>query len=355
MVRRCAIACVALLALSPAAAQGPDDPALPAILRHWFNPKPSEIKTLSQGGIIARGLPASGSHISVIAVCALTVSPEVFAARVSKQGSATNGSLVSGRFSNPPSLDDLERLTLDQGDIDRLRQCRVGDCRLNLGEEEIAAIRRSLEGTTNGPSPETQQAFRRILLDRLRRYQTAGLAGLPEYRDRDKPLHPAAAFDGLVLQSPLLKARLASIATDLQQHPPGASAAAESSLGWSRVVMNDKPVIMITDYRILRPGPAPGLPAVLVAAKQVYASRYMNGSLALTMLFAGSNGRQYLAHVDRSDLDELGGTFSGLKRSLMEGRIQNEAVAALTRLRNRLEDPTGAPRSAPAGRRPGMD
>jgi hypothetical protein len=355
MAFRSGIVAVAFLALSPMAAQAPDDPALAGILRHWFNPKPSEIRILSQGGIIARGLPASGSHISVIAACALTVSPETFAARVGNLGSTTSGSSASGRFSNPPALEDLQRLTLDQGDIDRLRHCRVGDCRLNLGEEDIAGIRSSLAGSTSGPSPETQQVFRRILLERVRRYQKAGLAGLPDYRDRDTPLNPAAAFDGLVSQSPLLKARLENIATDLQQHPPGASAAAESSLGWSRVMMNDKPVIMITDYRVLRPGPAADLPTVLISAKQVYASRYMNGSLALTMLFAGSNGRQYLVHVDRSDLDELGGAFSGLKRSLMEGRIKDEAVAALTRLRNRLEAEIQAPRFSPADRRPWLD
>jgi hypothetical protein len=355
MMCRCTLACVALLALSPALAQTQDDAALPGILGHWFNPKPSEIRTLSQGGIIARGLPASGSHISVIAACALTVSPDTFAARVGNLASGTSPSSVSGRFSNPPALEDLERLTLDQGDIDRLRQCRVSDCRLNLGEEEIAAIGRSLAGTTSGPSPETQLAFRRILFERVRRYQTAGLAGLPDYRDREKPLNPAAAFDRLVRQSPLLKARLENVATDLQRHPPGASAGAPSSLGWSRVMMNGKPVIMLTDYRVLWPGPAADLPSVLIAAKQIYASRYMNGSLALTMLFSGSDGRQYLVHVDRSDLDELGGAFSGLKRSVMESRIKDEAVAALTRLRNRLAAEHQAPRSPRADRPPGLD
>ena len=248
-----------------------------------------------------------------------------------------------------------EHLTLDQADIDRLRRCRVGDCALNLGEEEMTAVTQSLAGTASGPSPETQQAFRRILLDRARRYRSAGLAGLPDYRDRDRPVRLAPAFDALIAESPLLKARLGHIAVDLQQHPPGSSTSAESSLTWSRVMMNGKAVILITDYRIFRPGPEPDLPAVLIAAKQVYALRYMNGSVAMTMLFAGSDGRQYLVHVDRSDLDELGGAFTGLKRSLMESRIKDEAVAALTSLRNRLEAENQATRSARGDTRPARD
>ncbi len=346
MASRFAIACIALLALVPAATQAPDDPALPAILRHWFNPKPAEIRTLSQGGVIARDLPASGSHISVLAACAVTISPDSFAARIASLGGASNAPSVSGRFSDTPVLKDLEDLTLDQGDIDRLRMCRVGDCRLNLGEAEIAAIRRSLEGTPSGPSPETQQTFRRILLERAQRYRAAGLAGLADYRDRDRPVSPAAVFERIVSQSPLLTSRLQDVATDLMKHPPGPTAAAESFLGWSRVIMNGKAVIMITDYRVMRPAPAADLPQVLIAAKQVYASRYMNGSLGLTMLFAGSGWRQYLVHVDRSDLDVLGGAFTGLKRSLMEGRIKDEAMTALTRLRNRLAAQSPTSRAA---------
>ena len=91
------------------------------------------------------------------------------------------------------------------------------------------------------------------------------------------------------------------------------------------------------------------------AAKQVYASRYMNGSLAMTMLFAGSGGRQYLVHVDRSDLDELGGTFTGLKRALIEGRIKDEATTALTRLRSRLAAQSDSSRAVQVDKRPSPD
>ncbi len=43
--------------------------------------------------------------------------------------------------------------------------------------------------------------------------------------------------------------------------------------------------------------------------------------------------------VDRSELDELTGLFSGLKRSMMEGRIKDEAAVAMGAMRDRLERP----------------
>jgi hypothetical protein len=42
-------------------------------------------------------------------------------------------------------------------------------------------------------------------------------------------------------------------------------------------------------------------------------------------------------HIDRSELDERGGAFTGLKRTVIEGRIKQEAAAALAALRDKLE------------------
>jgi hypothetical protein len=58
------------------------------------------------------------------------------------------------------------------------------------------------------------------------------------------------------------------------------------------------------------------------------------------MLFTAEGGSSaHLVHVNRSDLDELGGSFSGLKRSLMLGRIKDEATERLVKVRDRLERP----------------
>ena len=77
---------------------------------------------------------------------------------------------------------------------------------------------------------------------------------------------------------------------------------------------------------------------VLVAAKQVYAWRYMNGELALWMLFAGGHASPaYLVYVTRSQLDELGGAGTSVKRTVFETGVKREAADALAKLRDRLE------------------
>ena len=142
---------------------------------------------------MAHGLPASHKQISIVATCAVDISADEAVARASAIGSVKRDELVSVRFSEPPILDDLARLTLDQGDIDRLRACRPGKCALNLADHEMSDLQLALTRRPESPA-DVQDAFRRVILARLAQYQSGGLAALPEYHDRPDPVQPAAVF-----------------------------------------------------------------------------------------------------------------------------------------------------------------
>ena len=252
----------------------------------------------------------------------------------SSQQAELRAGTASGSFGRPPALPDLAGLTLDQGDIDRLRQCRPGSCALNLAGDEMSGLQLAMRTSESA----VHEAFRRVLLDRIRRYEAGGLSALPDYRDRREPVQPARVFSDIVQQVSYLRTYVPTVATYLERFPSVDSSGAQSALSWSKVTMNSKPVIMLTHRATFRLQPAPAVPAVLVVGKQIYASRYMNGELSLTMLFAGAPGSPgYLVAMSRSDLDELGGTFSGLKRALFESRITDEAAKAIAGLRDRLE------------------
>ena len=307
------------------------------VLRPWLHVDRSERDKLAQRGVVVRSLPAADRQIGVIAACAVSLSPDAFVSRVRASGDLRRGAL-SGRFSDPPSLADLAALTLDQGDIDRLRFCRTGDCRLNFADREIASMRQALKDSVSGPSPGAQQAFREVVLDRVNRYRSGGLQALPDYHDRAEPVRPAAVFADILRQIHSLKVHAPTAAAYLERFPSADVQAADSSLLWTKVTMNDKPVVMVTHVAIFRPAAAAsGVPDVLIARKQVYASRYMNGDLMLTMLFGGGGSPAYLLVVNRSQLDELTGMFSGMKRAAIEGRVKDEAARALAALRDDLE------------------
>jgi hypothetical protein len=329
------VALVGLFQSPPAGTQAAADDF--AFLQPWFELNKKDRDTLAKRGVVARGLSASRQQVSVVAACAVAISPDAFVAAVRALGNVKREQVVGGRFGEPPTIGDLAPLTLDQGDIDRLRQCRPGACALNLADHEMSALQLALSRQPES-STAVQDAFRRVVLDRVNGYRSRGLPALPEYHDRADPVQPAAIFSELLQQTPYLKQHIPSLLEHLERFPDGETARTESFLHWSKVIMNKKPVVLVADLTTFRPEPGTGAPTVLLAAKQVYASRYMNGELALWMLYARENGLpNYLVYVHRSHLDELGGTLNALKRAVLEGGIKDEAAGALARLRDQLE------------------
>jgi hypothetical protein len=329
------VALVGLFLSAPARTQVAADDF--AFLRPWFELNKKDRETLAKRGVVARGLSASRQQISVVAACAVDISADAFVGAVRALGNVKRDELVGGRLGEPPTLDDLAPLTLDQGDIDRLRRCQPGECALNLADHEMSALQLALSGQPE-PSTAVQDAFRRVVLERVNLYRSHGLTAVPDYHDRGDPVQPAAIFSEILLQTPYLKQHIPSLLEYLGRFPRKETAGAESFLHWSKVIMNEKPVILVADLTIFRPEPGPGVPAVLLAAKQLYASRYMNGELGLWMLYARENGSPgYLVYVHRSHLDELGGTLNALKRAVLEGGTKDETTGALARLRDQLE------------------
>jgi hypothetical protein len=91
------------------------------------------------------------------------------------------------------------------------------------------------------------------------------------------------------------------------------------------------------------------LPDVVVAGKQVFATRYVTASLGVTALVRGENDTRYLAYLNRSRVDVLDRWFGGVVRWFAQRRIRDEAAAVLRGLRTRLEhrDPPGSPGDLP--------
>jgi hypothetical protein len=327
-------------ALAPGSLEGPGTagPGDLAFLRPWFEADQQEREKLAQRKVVVRTLAAEGRQLAILAVTPISIDAETFARRM-RSGGVKHRKMISGQFSTPPVLEDLAAVWLDEGDLDRLRRlCRPADCRFNLADHEIAAVQRALAADGPGASPGTQQAFRQVVLDRARLYLKGGLEALPDYHDRSNPVRPAVIFQEILHQSPYIRNHVPRLAAYLERFPKADGSDVDSFLRWSRATVNDKGLVTVTHVSTVRPPPAAGVPAVLVAGKQVYASRYMNGELTLTMLFEATAGAPaYLLHVSRSDLDELGGTFSGIRRSLIAGRIKEEAAGALAILRDGLE------------------
>ena len=96
-------------------------------------------------------------------------------------------------------------------------------------------------------------------------------------------------------------------------------------------------VISVTHVTIMRGNGRSQFPEVVIASKKVFATHNTNGSLAVTMLLSNRGGSSpyYLVYVNRSAVDMVGG-FLGIRRAVIEGRLQRETERLFAIQRNRI-------------------
>lgn len=252
---------------------------------------------------------------------------------------------VLQRLSDPPRIEDLASLVLDESEVEDLRDCRPGDCDLKLAAGEIMQIHRAIDGAGRQWTRAAQDAFRRVLLARARAFQTRGFSGTPPYDDQRERVVAADEFAVLLNGCSLAGLGRKAVLDSLRRYPRFRGH--ETFLFWSKDLLGDaKPIIGITAVTLLPESPAGDPP--IVASTQVYASHYINASLSLTGVVPARDGAsRYLVYGRCTRTDAFGGPFGGFIRRMVQKRIRKEGPPVLDSLRLKLE--SGPPPSRGRG------
>lgn len=329
---------VAAVAARPALTGQGESPADPfAFFRPQVTLNPAERSRLDRGETLVKSVAPVDGQVAIFSVAKTQVTGDRLVRWVRRVDAMKRGRYAPAvvRFSDPPHIDDLRTLELDPADLDALRNCRPGACGLKLSETEIAQLSGLARSRRAGWQAEVQQAFRAVVLARARAYLAEGFAGLPPYRDQERPVVLADEFQKLLTQTPFLSERAPLLTGFFRQYPAAPTPAVESFLYWSKEILGRKPVVSITHVGIQRPDSGPD---VVVASRQVFATHYMSGSIAVTAIVGGrETGPRYLAYFNRSRVDVLDGMFGGLVRRIVERRLRDEADDIVAGLRTRLE------------------
>ena len=151
------------------------------------------------------------------------------------------------------------------------------------------------------------------------------------------PCRPDRGFPSLLNRSSFLTGSAPRFAEYLDRYPGAPIEGVESFMYWSKERLDGKAIVSATHVSILRSTDG-RLPDALVAGKGIFATHYVNASLGLTAVIRGRHGSpNYLAYVNRSEVDVVGGFFGGLVRAFMERRFKKEASTVLLVLKQRLE------------------
>jgi hypothetical protein len=247
--------------------------------------------------------------------------------------------LATGRFSNPPRLADLERLTLEADDLEDIRGCRPGRCGLKLSASEIEQLHGVIAGSGPRWQSAVQQAFRELMLRRVVAYLGGGHGALETFRDHKRPRSPGQAFTALVDHSPFLRQRLPAVIDELAASPARSIRRGEGFVYWAKERLGGKAVISVMHVALVQPG-SHASPESVAIAIQVLANHYIDGSISVTAFVRDAEGRRYLAYLNRSDVDILSGFWGGWARSIIEGRLRKDGPLILTEVRDRIATTT---------------
>lgn len=291
----------------------------------------AERRALDRGAMVSRALPGADGQVALFASARVEAPPDALVAAAREIADLKKSTFVLAirRFSDPPQLSDLDDLVLNPRDVRALAECEPGRCSFKLTAAEITSLMaaRHRDGTT--PAAVTA-ALRRVILERVNTYRSGGLAAVAPIANRGATHRLDETLAALQQASPCLL-QAAPLAGWVRHHDaPGV----ESFLYWSQEVYGPgKPVVLVTHVGIARPEPG----QAIVIGKQIFASRYLDGALAMTAISTDADGRHYLAYLNRSRVDLLGGFFGGLKRAMLESRLSDELPAMIAKLKDRLE------------------
>lgn len=307
----------------------------------WVEVDGGDVVDMAEGKVVAEILPADGDELAVFLAGRLEADAGAFVRAVRQSEALWRSQKIPEvvRLSIPPRLEDLSSMRLGERDLEAIGRCRPGDCGIKLTAREIARLQ--LQGGSSGGSPDAlQEEFRRIVLARIAAYLDEGLRGIDPFHDHDEPVEPQHVGSQLLLRSPWFSERAVILGDYLERFPNAAASGFETFLYWMRTTYTPRPTIQVVHVILQRREEAnPGEPDVLVASRQVFATHYVNGSLAVTAFLRDPDvpERRYLAYVNRSHVDGISGWFSPVTRYLVERRVRGAAREIFALQRSRIE------------------
>lgn len=296
---------------------------------------------LNRGLVVSRTLPAADRRdVATLGVVRVAMTPEFYVEQLGDIADLKRDEAILqiGTFGDPPSLRDVDGLTLDESDLRSLRTCRVGDCGVQLSADAIRRFR-EIDWDSRDAAHRANGLLRQILVEYVTRYMQAGPAASMTYADEAEPLDVWGEFVSLAAPEGGGWGQFPALRRHLFEYPEKRARNTTDLVYWSKERIGRKGVASVTHLAIARV--EGGSPAdYAVASRQIYGMHYYHASLGLTILLrdrAAHSPATYLVYVNRSRVDVFRGLFGGLVRKIVTGRARSTVADQLEGLQQTLE------------------
>ena len=250
------------------------------------------------------------------------------------------GYLAIGPFSNPSRLSDLEGFTLDSEDIKALKNCKTGDCEVQMPTSSIEELHSSIDLSAPDAEAQVNRLLQQTVLERLTAYQRKGNQVLGEYNDKRHPTLVPEQFKYMLSYSKALPRYFPDFDSYLLTYPDGQPSDVENTFYWAKVKFGLKPTLRVVHVLTLR-RETPAGPEIVVAEKQLYSSHYFETALDLTFCIPeatdSSSPGFYLIMAMGSEQAGLTGFKGSIVRKVAVDRSASSLKKSLMAIKDSLE------------------
>jgi len=247
--------------------------------------------------------------------------------------------LALEKFGTPPQLSDLKGFELDSQDVKDLKDCKPGDCNLQIPASTMAEVHQAINWSAADAEQQVNQMAQKKALEHLLAYQQTGNQALGVFNDKHDPTQAPEQFKYMLSYGKVLPKALPDYYNYLLDYPNGKPANVEDMFYWEKVKFGLKPTLRMVQVVTMK-GNDPHQPAYTIAEKQVYSSHYFETALDLTYCIRSDDPKQpgfYLIMLMGSEQAGLTGFKGSIVRSHAVGRSVSNLQKSLTTIKNALE------------------
>lgn len=306
-----------------------------AFLRAAAGFSAADLARLDGGDPIARVLDTDRRQVAVVGAVRIKASQAELFNRYRNIANLKGSDVVLeiGRFSTPPTADDLRALHFEDYDLETIRRCKPGDCGVRLSGANMGRFAREVNWNAPDWRDQAARLWRRLIAADAAAYLTSGTLG--DYRNKAEPLDVAAEFAQLFAASSYFRSMAPEFFGYLERYPAAPLAGVENILYWSKDDIN-RPVTRVTHLALYPARPGSSRPG-LIATKQIYAAHYFDAGLGLTAAFDDGAGGFYMVSVNRVRTRSLTGFIRSVVRTIVERRSREAMEGILRSMKVALE------------------
>jgi hypothetical protein len=312
-------------------------PELDAVLTRDLHFSPADVVDLQRGKLVNHILPpAAPEEFGVVGAVRVQGSRDRLLAAYRDIVTFKKSEAVPeiGLFSDPPNESDLEALTINRDDVD-LRECKVADCDIRLPAAAIQRVAATVDWKRPDADARAAAIFKQILLANVQAYVLGAPGRIVQYDDGSTPVRPVLANEELIRASPYLDTLKPGLSAHLLCLWSNGLEDADDFVYWTKEKPGIAPFISVTHVTIV---PA-GQHQSLATSRDVYSSRYIDGSLSMMIASdaIGDPRMFYLVYVNRSRASALRGPLAALRRSIVEHKVKSSLDRNLRQVKARIE------------------